>query len=104
MDFLQQILFEHALNRAVERSRAQAYLPAGSGGDFLNDRVAMPVFIGESQQDVKSGGLEWQEGVGSRIVDRHTSNICDVDILSMHTIGLARSLTSRYILRAVRSR
>ncbi|HVM42410.1 MAG TPA: uracil-DNA glycosylase, partial [Gemmatimonadales bacterium] len=58
-----QAVLEHALDRAVERARAQANRPARALGDVLDDRVAVAVLAGEREQDVEDGRLEREEGL-----------------------------------------
>ena len=46
---------EHALDGAIERARAQLELAVRAGGDILNDRVAVAVFLGQGEQDMERG-------------------------------------------------
>ena len=48
-----QPVLEHALNRSIQRARAQPDRAVGASGDILNDRVAMTILVGQRDQDMK---------------------------------------------------
>src|SRR5436189_3614368 len=53
--FDDEALFEHPLNRSIQRTRAELQLPVRAPGDILDDRVAVAVLVCESEEDVESG-------------------------------------------------
>ena len=53
LQFLDQALFQEALDRAVKGAGAQPDLAIGPFGDVLQDGVAVPVGFGQGHQDVK---------------------------------------------------
>src|SRR6185503_10618175 len=50
---LDQAVDQHALNRAVERARAEARLAVGEALDVLHDAVAVRFAVGKRQEDVE---------------------------------------------------
>ena len=54
--FDHQPLLQHSLDGTVQRPGAQLEFAAGSSRDILNNRVAVPVFLGHRHQNVKGGG------------------------------------------------
>ena len=62
--FLEQAAREHPLDGAVERARAHADRAVGDALDLLHDGVAMPILVGQRQQDVGDGRRQRQEVVG----------------------------------------
>jgi hypothetical protein len=82
--FDEEALFEHALNGTVEGAGAEFERPPGTGGDVLDDGVAVAVLIGDGEQNVEGGVGEGEQG---RRVYIHTSIICMVDILSMGIVS-----------------
>ena len=75
----EQPLIEHALDRAIQRSRTQAQRARGSRLDILDDRVAVPIFVGDGHQDMEGRGWERKQGLGSRR-HGHAAIISAVDI------------------------
>jgi hypothetical protein len=59
----QEPLFEHALDRPVQRPGAQVQVAAGAYRDVLDDRVAVAVFVRKGQQDVERRRRQRQQGV-----------------------------------------
>src|SRR2546421_422492 len=56
-------LLEHAMHRAVEGARPEAELASGACFDVLDDRVAVPVAVGERQEDVEGDRWQGEESV-----------------------------------------
>ena len=72
----EQSLLEHALDRSVERAGAQLQLSAGARRDVLDDGVAVPVLVGQGQQDVERRGRQRQQRVDlRRVVERLRSSM-----------------------------
>ena len=71
MDFDDQVVVEHPLNGSIEGAGAEPDLAIRAGQDFLDDGVAVAVFVRQRHQDVKNRGLQ------------HGSTISIVDITSM---------------------
>jgi hypothetical protein len=63
VDFDDEAVFEHALDGAIERAGAEAHGAGGAFGHILDDRVAVPVVVGEGHQDVERRGLQREEAV-----------------------------------------
>ena len=59
---LDQPLFLHPLNGPVQRAGAEPDLAVGPGSDVLDDGVAVPLAIRESEQDVECRRLAEGEG------------------------------------------
>ena len=60
---LDQALLQHPPHGAVERAGAEAHLAVGALADVLHDRVAVPLLVGEGDQDVEDRGGQRQEGI-----------------------------------------
>jgi hypothetical protein len=70
---LDQAGAEHPLDGAVQRARSHRRGSAGDAFDLLHDAVAVPILIGERQQDVGDRGGQRQKVSGIRGLVRHTS-------------------------------
>src|SRR5207248_1583112 len=51
-------LFEHSLDGAIERPGAELELAARAHRNFLDDRVAVTILVGESEKDMEGGGRQ----------------------------------------------
>src|SRR6476661_9749418 len=81
--FDNQSLLEHSLNRSIQRPGAERQLSASPDSDVLDDGVAMPVLLGERQQDVERRRRQRQQA-GRFLRDLvHAQTIATLDILSM---------------------
>jgi hypothetical protein len=67
-----QAIGEQAFDDAVERAGAERDTAIGSRRDVFDDGVAVPRLVGESDEDVKHGRRQRQEGVWVA-VGRHAS-------------------------------
>lgn len=68
-------MFEHSLNRAIQRACAQSELTAGALRDLLDDGVAVAIGVGKSEQDVKGGCLQREECLGFAVEIAHAGSI-----------------------------
>ena len=75
-----QALFQHALDGAIERAGAQLQLAVCPRGDVLHDRVTMLFLAGQRHEDMKRRRRQREERV--RIDTRHTTSIATLDIVS----------------------
>jgi hypothetical protein len=66
-EFFDEILFEEALDGAVERAGAEADFAGGAFGDFLHDGIAVAVAVGEGNENVKSVAREKEGSHGETI-------------------------------------
>src|SRR5262249_58767691 len=75
---------QDALDRAVERPGLDAQLTVGARGDVLDDRVTVPVTVGERDEDVERDRRQRQErlGVVGVVVLCHPMTIYAVNIVS----------------------
>src|SRR6185436_18933946 len=71
VDFADQVVVQHPLDGSIESAWAEADFAACSSEDFLDDGVAVAVFVRQGHQDVKNRGLQ------------HGSTISIVGITSM---------------------
>src|SRR5580658_5182179 len=55
IQFFNQLGFEQGFDGPVQRSRTQPDLLIGALRDLTHDAIAMPVFVGQSEEDVKRG-------------------------------------------------
>ena len=53
-----EVVVEHALDGSIEGAGTEANVAAGPRQDFLDDGVAVAVFVGERHQNVKDGRLQ----------------------------------------------
>jgi hypothetical protein len=60
---LDEVGFNEALEGSVEGGGPQADLAGGALEDFLHDAVAVLLFAGEGEKDMKPLGFQGQEGV-----------------------------------------
>jgi hypothetical protein len=61
--FFDEAVIHEFFEIVVERAGAELVLALGLASDFLHDAVAMEIFGGECEQDVKLGGGERKESV-----------------------------------------
>src|SRR5262249_20716444 len=69
--FDDQALLEHSLNRAVESPGAQFELVVRTGGDVLNDGVAVPVLIRQRHQNVEGRRRQRKKGICPEVIFGH---------------------------------
>ena len=66
VEFDNQALVEHPLDRSVQGPGAELHRAVGPRGDVLHDGVAMPILVGEGDQDLKDRGRQRQGRGDSR--------------------------------------
>lgn len=59
----QKSLLEHSLNRSIQGARAHPKRAVGARLDVLDDPVAVPILVGERQEDVERRGRQRQQRV-----------------------------------------
>jgi hypothetical protein len=77
--FLDQLLVEHPLDRAIQGARTELEVTVRARRDILHDRVAVAVLVGQGHEDVKR-----RRGKGKKVVDvsGHTPSISTLDTIS----------------------
>jgi hypothetical protein len=73
VELFDQAVFQHSMDRTIERAGAEADSAFGPRCDVLHDGVAVAVMIRERYQDVESVFVERKEILG--VVFRHTVTI-----------------------------
>ena len=63
-----QVVVEHALNGSIERAGAEPDFAVRPRQDFLDDGVAVAVFVGQRHQDVKDRRLSGSDRHGSHYI------------------------------------
>jgi len=61
--FFDQVIFEQALDGAIERARTQAQPATRLCGYLLHDAITMFLAICQSEQDVEIGWSEWKKAL-----------------------------------------
>src|SRR5205814_1402101 len=82
-------LLEHAMDGPVQGAGAKFELTIGARFDVLDDGIAMPVAIGEGEEDMKRDRGERQQGVDVSGREAHTTTIAAMNIASMAIILIA---------------
>src|SRR5205085_11884457 len=84
-------LLEHPMDGPVQGAGAKFELTVGARFDVLDDGIAMPVAIGEREQDMKRDRGERQQGIDVSGREAHATTIAAMNIASMAIILLSPS-------------